>query len=330
MTHKTRKILFIFFSFLFFTISPTIVFFASGYKYNFEEGIIQKTGLINIKSTPNKATVLLNNQEQYHLLKKLLFKKEDPIKTPANIINLLPNNYSITLKKEGFWSWQKNVTLKPNNAINLKNIYLLEKNLPELLANLNITHTNITSNFNHILIQAKEGFYTLNIKNEIIEEVTTYKLTNVANKTINFITDKNWLEKENNHPKSKNKANSIKNTYLNDFIKKNNITFNKKLNNNTSIVDNNQKLWEFSQKNNSIKLLTNSRDQILFTEIMPKEHYIIYATKNYINAYNPRDMNGYLLANLKNISNIYFNYPKKTLYFSGTLGSKTGYYKLKI
>ena len=57
MTLQKRRILYSFFILLFFILAPILISYSLGYRYNLTKGIIEKTGVIFIKSFPKNASI---------------------------------------------------------------------------------------------------------------------------------------------------------------------------------------------------------------------------------------------------------------------------------
>lgn len=72
--------------------------FASGYRPDFSTGSLQPTGLLVANSFPNQATVFVNG--------KAIKNKT------ATTISLAPGGYQVEIKKDGFTSWQKKLTVE--------------------------------------------------------------------------------------------------------------------------------------------------------------------------------------------------------------------------
>ncbi|MCX6799583.1 MAG: PEGA domain-containing protein, partial [Candidatus Falkowbacteria bacterium] len=140
----------------------------------FDENIIIKTGLINIKSDPSNAEVLLNGEKQYNFLQKYLNKNKSNLQTPAVITNLLPKEYAITLKKENYWDWNRVVNLKANEAINIGEIILFKKQLPESVINEEIISVLESPNNTKALIQTENNRYIYNYANGNILKLEYY------------------------------------------------------------------------------------------------------------------------------------------------------------
>ena len=82
MTLPFRRIVYIAFIIIFLIITPIIILYTAGYRYNFQKHRIQKTGILILKSNPAGASIYLNGE----------LKKE---KTQARIANLLPDDYNL-------------------------------------------------------------------------------------------------------------------------------------------------------------------------------------------------------------------------------------------
>ena len=82
------------------------IFFAKGYTFSPQEKKILGTGIINISSEPDAASVFIDG----HLTTA----------TNATISSLKPKNYTVRVVKEGFIPWEKTVTVKVGLVTALK------------------------------------------------------------------------------------------------------------------------------------------------------------------------------------------------------------------
>ena len=84
------------------TISISLL--ARGYRPDFQEKELKPTGLLVVNSFPKGAQVFIN----------------DKLTTATNqTINLPPGEYRVTIKKPGFSSWEKNITLEKEIVTNI-------------------------------------------------------------------------------------------------------------------------------------------------------------------------------------------------------------------
>lgn len=82
------------------------IFFARGYRLSTSEKRIVGTGIVNISSEPDAASVFVDG----HLTTA----------TNATISSLTPKTYSIKVQKEGFIPWEKSITVKEGLVTELK------------------------------------------------------------------------------------------------------------------------------------------------------------------------------------------------------------------
>jgi hypothetical protein len=140
MTLFHRRILYIIFILLFLVITPAILFYAAGYNFNFQSGAVERTGILIIKTDPRGAQVHLGDKKKYNWLYTLVYG-EKPLLTPLNLRNLLPDDYNITISKDGYFDYHKKITLYPGQTVVLDTVTLLKKSAPEPLASENVIKT---------------------------------------------------------------------------------------------------------------------------------------------------------------------------------------------
>jgi len=133
MTKKTRTILFFVCVFLFLLVAPFVIFYSQGYRINFETKKITKTGGIFLKIEPRQAEIYLNEK---------LNKKTDLFFGSALIENLLPRKYKISIKKNGYQNWEKNLEVKEGLVTEAKNIILIPQSV-----NFQILSNNVNDYF---------------------------------------------------------------------------------------------------------------------------------------------------------------------------------------
>lgn len=80
-------------------VSTLLIFQAKGYKYDFKNKKIEKTGIIAISSVPQGAAVYVNGKLS--------------AATNTNLSDLVPGTYEIKVSKEGYITWEKSVVVEP-------------------------------------------------------------------------------------------------------------------------------------------------------------------------------------------------------------------------
>jgi hypothetical protein len=114
-------------------LSPILVFYTSGYRYNPKKQVIEKNGNLILDSTPKGAQVFLDDQPTKHT-------------TPVNIQDVTPGTHTIKLELENRISWEKQLDVKAERVTFADHVILWQKNpTAELIAPLTkgfFTYTN--------------------------------------------------------------------------------------------------------------------------------------------------------------------------------------------
>lgn len=184
MTKKSRNFLFILFVLFFLILAPLSIFYATGYKINFSWPIklnsaLQKTGMLILETEPGGARIYLNNEGQQLFLDKLFSKKDKIITTPAKIKGLLPGEYEVRLEMDGYWSWQRRLTINPGLSTIWKDIKLFKKSLPLQIIELSQDITNDKKNISF----SPDGSNIAYIENN---KVTIYNTNSTEKNIVNF------------------------------------------------------------------------------------------------------------------------------------------------
>lgn len=118
MKNHTRHILFYLAIAIFVTLAPGLVLYSLGYRFDWQAKLVRKVGMIIIETQPKEARVYLNNK---------LVGKQSPVK----IKNLLPGDYTVRVEQEGFFSWEKKLTVKSQEVNWANHVLLVKKEWPE-------------------------------------------------------------------------------------------------------------------------------------------------------------------------------------------------------
>ena len=107
---------FFFYSLLatFLVVAPVLIGYTMGYRWSFTQKRLVKTGALSLATIPDNATIILNGEEQ----------KE---RTPILIRELTPGSYEITLKKDGYSSWQKTLRVENEKTTFAINVTLFKR-----------------------------------------------------------------------------------------------------------------------------------------------------------------------------------------------------------
>jgi hypothetical protein len=175
MTLPFRRIVYIAFIIIFLIITPIIILYTAGYRYNFQKHRIQKTGILILKSNPAGASIYLNDE----------LKKE---KTQARIANLLPDDYNIKIEKENFYPWQKTLPVESRLTTFAENITLFEKNLPVEVVETNSELFDLSPDKIKIVYLDKketgDEVWLLNFKN--LKKTLIYRISKGSGEIVNL------------------------------------------------------------------------------------------------------------------------------------------------
>jgi len=115
--HK-RALFFWFLTALFLIVAPASVFYAKGYRFDFDRGVFVYSGIISIKSNPTEVDIYING--------KLKNSDINRINNSVNVEGLMPGEYDLTIKAEGFQDWNKKVRIHSGLATEFWNIILVK------------------------------------------------------------------------------------------------------------------------------------------------------------------------------------------------------------
>lgn len=132
----------LFFFTLFVVILVGVIAYARGYRFNFREGTVSSTGILSVNSNPRPAKVYINGSLHGA--------------TDTNL-TLPYGHYTVEIKKEGYSSWKKDVSLKGEIVMSL-NALLFSKN-PSLtpLTNIGISKAISVGNTDKIILLSTTG-----------------------------------------------------------------------------------------------------------------------------------------------------------------------------
>jgi len=97
-----------------------------GYSFDWQKKVLVKTGGLYLKSSPANAKIIIDGKENKT--------------TPRLISRLLPKTYKISIEKDNYFTWEKNLEIKPQLVEEARNILLFPKNLsPEKVATTSLS-----------------------------------------------------------------------------------------------------------------------------------------------------------------------------------------------
>lgn len=115
MTRLTRRLIFYGLVAIFILITPPIILYAMGYSFDWQTASLVQTGAFYLKSLPADADILIDGKNHKT--------------TPRLISRLIPKTHTVTIAKDGFFTWQKNLIIEARLVTEARNIILLPKNI---------------------------------------------------------------------------------------------------------------------------------------------------------------------------------------------------------
>ena len=159
----------------FFIVAPILLLYTAGYRYNIKKQEVQKTGSLVLNSKPTGATITLNNK---------------PIseKTAIRLNNIVPDDYLINIAKDGYYPWEKKLSVKAQETTFAENIILFKKSEPEKISNQQIEKIIFSPNNKNACYWVKNNnkynLYLLNLSNQkeklLSENIDSFDNTNIS------------------------------------------------------------------------------------------------------------------------------------------------------
>jgi hypothetical protein len=177
MKRITKIFLFWFLVLSFCTAAPLAILYSEGFRIDFKSRKIFQTGGLFLKILPSGAEVYLNGK---------LAKKTNFVFNSVFLGNLLPKQYEITIKKDGYFDWHKTLAIRERQVTEAKNIILFPQK---------ITLENLSKNLeNAFLLPDKKG--ALLIKKTEKEGLKIDYLDLINQKEIPLLEEKEVLSKK--------------------------------------------------------------------------------------------------------------------------------------
>ena len=126
MSIRTRRLLFYISSFLFLIISSLLVAYSLGFKLDFTNLSFRETGGIYLRSEPTDASISLDGKE--------IKNQSGFLQSGTLISNLKEDSYHLNLERDGYFNWEKNVSVKKSLVEVFDSIVLVSQKEPDKLS----------------------------------------------------------------------------------------------------------------------------------------------------------------------------------------------------
>lgn len=163
-----RRVTYISFIIIFLVVSPLVILYTMGYRYNFTKGRVQKTGILKITSVPRGASIKLNGQLYATSL------------TPAKIEYLLPGDYEISLSKDGYYDWQKKLAVYENGTTFAEKINLWKKTNAQSLSTSTTDGWLISPDQNLVAMNSGNAVMLMDINSGLFGELSGGKIESLG------------------------------------------------------------------------------------------------------------------------------------------------------
>ncbi|MCD6410442.1 hypothetical protein J7K92_00650 [bacterium] len=148
MTKKQKHLIFLSLLLSFFIVAPITIFYFQGYRFDWQNKKLTKTGGIFLKIKPSGATVYLNH---------ILYKKTNVIFDSLLIDNLPPKKYHILIRKDNYQDWEKEFFVSEMLVTEAKNIHLFAKKYPPELILQQIKKIFIAPNQKYLIVEKQDN-----------------------------------------------------------------------------------------------------------------------------------------------------------------------------
>lgn len=157
-----RYIVFFFSLALYFILLPIVLSYSLGYHIDYHNFKIYKMGILSLRSAPSGASVYINGKLRQEL-------------TPVRIEELKPDTYSVEVKREGFYPWQKELVIRPNMVTRAENIILFPI-LQDMdrIGDYETINFAVSDNRSYIYHMTKSGLYRSNMDGTNLKKLSLY------------------------------------------------------------------------------------------------------------------------------------------------------------
>lgn len=139
MKRAVRTAVFAVFLALFLVGAPAVVLYTAGYRYNPKNGHIVRTGVFAVSSNPRGARIILDGLDTNKT-------------TPFVFSRITPGAYTVTLAKEGYHTYDDDVTVESGKTSYVSDIALFAANAPMLLTEETTAHITSSPSGNEALV----------------------------------------------------------------------------------------------------------------------------------------------------------------------------------
>jgi len=120
MTKKTRLIILLICVLCFVIITPMLVAYSMGYRFDFEKIKVVATGGIYVRTFPAAEQIAIDSN---------ISEKPGIFGNSVFIQSLLPKSHTVSIKKTGYYDYSKTISVEENEVTKLENVLLIKKSI---------------------------------------------------------------------------------------------------------------------------------------------------------------------------------------------------------
>src|SRR3989339_191762 len=139
-----RRTFFALFLVLFFVLSPLIIMYALGYRYDVQNGLLRETSAISVDIEPENTTTYLNELEVDNVM-------------PVRLKIITPGKYHLRLSASGYYNFDKEINARSKQTVYIKEISLLQKNEPTKISSEQVLVMSISPNGAYLVYARPEN-----------------------------------------------------------------------------------------------------------------------------------------------------------------------------
>ena len=128
---------------IFIMLAPAVIFYAMGYRSKLLNSSNPSVGVLLVETTPRRAQISINDDHKGN--------------TPRAITNITPGEIFLSLQKEGYLTWQKNIPITPTSVTNVTNVRLFPANIQNKLLSSNTRTFSLSPNRQLIAITGNDN-----------------------------------------------------------------------------------------------------------------------------------------------------------------------------
>lgn len=123
-----------------------------------------------METEPKSASVDLGEKRKYNWFYDFFYQNQE-LKTPVKVRNLLPDEYEITLSKDGYFNYQDKIKINSGQVALLDNIILFPQKHPDITVKKNIINSKLSPDGKKLALLSPDSLIIIELDNERKQEI---------------------------------------------------------------------------------------------------------------------------------------------------------------